>query len=57
MLIETKSTIDKEKTMTYTPKNIRKTLKKCITEVSLNPESFVKIPGKDFTRERKLSFE
>ena len=43
--------------MTYTPKNIRKTLKKCITEVSLNPESFVKIPGKDFTLERKLSFE
>ena len=31
--------------------------KKCINEISARPETFVKNPGKDFTRERKLSFE
>ena len=43
--------------MTYTPKMIKRTLKKCIDEISAHPETFVKNPGKDFTRERKLPFE
>lgn len=43
--------------MTYTPKMIKRTLKKCINEISAHPETFVKNPGKDFTRERKLPFE
>ena len=43
--------------MTYTPKMIKRTLKKCINEISARPETFVKNPGKDLTRERKLSFE
>lgn len=43
--------------MTYTLKIIKRTLKKCITEVSAHPEEFAKAPEKDFTRERKLSFE
>ena len=42
--------------MTYTPKMIKRTLKKCINEMSAHPETFVKNPGKDFTRERKLPF-
>lgn len=43
--------------MTYTPKIIKKALKKCINEMSAHPETFVKNPGKDFTRERKLPFK
>ncbi len=43
--------------MTYTPKMIKRTLKKCINEMSAHPETFVKDPGKDFTRERKLPFK
>ena len=43
--------------MTYTPKIIKRTLKKCINEMSNRSESFVKTPGKDFTRKRKLPFE
>ena len=43
--------------MTYTPKMIKRTLKKCINEMSAHPETFVKNPGKDFTRERKLPFK
>ena len=43
--------------MTYTPKMIKRTLKKCINEMSAHPETFVKNPAKDFTRERKLPFK
>lgn len=43
--------------MTYTPKIIKRTLNKCINEISTHPETFVKNPGKDFTRDRKLPFE
>lgn len=43
--------------MTYTPKMIKRTLKKCINEMSAHPKTFVKNPGKDFTRERKLPFK
>ena len=43
--------------MTYPPKMIKRTLKKCINEMSTHPETFVKNPGKDFTRERKLPFK
>ena len=43
--------------MTYTSKMIKRTLKKCINEMSAHPETFVKNPGKDFTRERKLPFK
>ena len=43
--------------MTYTPKMIKRTLKKCINEMSAHPETLVKNPGKDFTRERKLPFK
>ena len=42
--------------MTYTPKMIKRTLKKFINEMSAHPETFVKNPGKEFTRERKLPF-
>ncbi|MDD3169294.1 MAG: IS4 family transposase [Eubacteriales bacterium] len=35
---------------------IRKKLDDLITKMSCNPESFVKNPGKDFTRSRKLDF-
>ena len=43
--------------MTYTPKMIKRILKKCINTMSAHPETFVKNPDKDFTRERKLPFE
>lgn len=43
--------------MTYTPKNIKKALKRCINEMSAHPQMFAKNPGKDFTRERKLPFK
>ena len=43
--------------MKYTPKYIRKTLKKTISEISLNPQAFSKNPEKDFSRTRKLPFE
>ena len=43
--------------MKYTPKYIRKTLKKTISEISLNPQAFSKYPEKDFSRTRKLPFE
>ena len=43
--------------MEYTPKYIRKTLKKTISEISSNPQSFSKNPEKDFSRTRKLPFE
>ena len=43
--------------MNYTPKIIKRILKKCINEISVSPELFAKNPGKDFTRERKLPFD
>ena len=43
--------------MNYTPKMMKRILKKCINEMSAHPEAFVKHPGKDFTRERKLPFK
>ena len=43
--------------MNYTPKNIKRTLKKCINEICEHPEAFAKNPGKDFTRSRKLPFK
>jgi hypothetical protein len=42
--------------MNYTPKIIKRILKKFINEMSAHPELFAKNPGKDFTRERKLPF-
>jgi hypothetical protein len=57
LLIEVKSTIDKEKMMNYTSKKIKRILKNCINELSRNPESFAKNPSKDFSRNRKLPFE
>ena len=43
--------------MKYTPKSIKRTLKKCITKISATPETYAKNPGRDFTRTRKLPFE
>ncbi len=43
--------------MTYTPKSIKRSLKRCINEMSAHPQMFAKNPGKDFTRERKLPFK
>ena len=43
--------------MKYTPKTIKMMLKKSVREISAHPEMFVQKPEKDFTRERKLSFE
>ena len=43
--------------MEYTPKFIRKTLKKTISGISSNPQFFSKNPEKDFSRTRKLPFE
>ena len=40
--------------MIYTPKKIKRILKKCIDEISLHPERFAINPEKDFTRKRKL---
>ncbi|ELC8442289.1 hypothetical protein QYB59_001311 [Clostridium perfringens] len=36
---------------------IKNKLTKIIKEMSKNPESFVKNPSKDFTHDRKLSFQ
>ena len=43
--------------MIYTPKNIKRTLKKCINEICEHPDAFAKNPEKDFTRSRKLPFK
>lgn len=43
--------------MNYTPKHIRKTLQKAISEIASNPQIFAKNPEKDFCRTRKLPFE
>ena len=34
--------------MTYTPKKIKRALKKCINEISLLPKQFANNPEKDF---------
>ena len=39
------------------PNLIKETLNSLINEIARSPELFVKNPGKDFTRNRKLSFE
>ena len=43
--------------MKHTPKPIKRTLKRCIKEISSHPELYCKNPGKDFTRKRKLPLE
>lgn len=43
--------------MKITPKNVKRTLKKTIREISGNPEVFAKNPKKDFCRKRKLTSE
>ena len=40
--------------MIYTPKKIKRMLKKSIIEISLHPKQFAGNPEKDFTRKRKL---
>ena len=52
-----KFAIDKEIKMIYTPKSIKRTLKKCINEICEHPEVFARNPEKDFTRSRKLPFK
>lgn len=43
--------------MKLTPKNIKRTLKKLINELSMRPDLFAKNAGKDFSRNRKLPFK
>ena len=43
--------------MNYTPKKIKRVLKRCINELSNTPELFAKNPAKDFSRTRKLPFK
>lgn len=43
--------------MNYTPKIIKRTLKKQIKIMSDHPEFYVKNPGKDFSGKRKLPFQ
>ena len=43
--------------MNYTPKKIKRILKRCIDELSETPELFSKNPTKDFSRTRKLPFK
>lgn len=43
--------------MKYSSKNIKKTLKNQIEELSKNANNYCKSPSKDFTRNRKLPFE
>jgi hypothetical protein len=43
--------------MSEHPNTVRAKLSSLINEMSASPELFVKNPGKDFTRNRKLSFE
>lgn len=42
--------------MKHTPVSIKKTLLKCIDNLSATPELYAKNPKKDFTRNRKLPF-
>lgn len=43
--------------MKLTPKNIKRTLKKLINDLSMQPELYAKNMGKDFSRNRKLPFK
>ncbi|MBQ7761353.1 MAG: transposase [Clostridia bacterium] len=43
--------------MKLTPKNIKRTLRKVINEISTQPELYAKNLGKDFSRNRKLPFK
>lgn len=43
--------------MNYTPKKIKRILKKQIKTMSEHPDLYVKTPGKDFSRKRKLPFQ
>ena len=43
--------------MKLTPKNIKRTLKKLINELSMQPELYAKNAAKDFSRNRKLPFK
>lgn len=43
--------------MNYTPKKIKRILKKQIKIMSEHPEQYAKNPGKDFSRKRKLPFQ
>lgn len=43
--------------MKLTPKNIKRTLKKSINDLSMQPELYAKNVGKDFSRNRKLPFK
>lgn len=57
MLIEVNPLLARRNKMNYTPKNIRRILKKCINELSATPKLFAKNPDKDFSRIRKLPFK
>ena len=39
------------------PKHIKSTLHSVIRDMAKHPEDFCRRPGKDFTRDRKLSFD
>lgn len=43
--------------MNYTSKTIKKSLNKCIDDISTHPEVYAKNPSKDFIRNRKLPFD
>lgn len=43
--------------MKLTPKNIKRTFRKLINELSMHPELYAKNVGKDFSRNRKLPFK
>ena len=43
--------------MNYTSKTIKKSLNKCIDDISAHPEVYAKNPSKDFIRNRKLTFD
>lgn len=43
--------------MNYTSKTIKKSLNKCIDDISAHPEVYAKNPSKDFIRNRKLPFD
>ena len=43
--------------MNYTSKTIKKSLNKCIDDISTHPEVYAKNPSKDFNSNRKLPFD
>ena len=52
-----KAAVDKENTTNYTPKSIKRTLKRSLSQFAAAPEKHTETPEKDFTRNRKLPFE